>query len=262
MNILSLEFKMNLKSLLIWSTSLVFIYVVASIEFSAFAGDPAIQEAMAEFDILFQALGSEVADMTTPEGFLSILSIYIYLPLALYSGILGASIISKEEKNKTVEFLFALPVSRNRVLKNKLYVAIINTILINLIVVVSNILIYSRFDVDTSFYIFVLNMGVGVLVTQLIFLSIGLVLASFLKRYKLSGSITIAVLISTYMLSMLIGFVEELEVIEFLTPFKYFTAVDMMNGDYNLWFSLLSIVIIASGITGLFHFYNKRDLYI
>ena len=81
MNIIIREIKANLKAFIIWGLSLSALLLVASTEFSAFAGDPAIGEAMAQFEVMFQALGSSAADMTKPEGFLSILSIYIYLPL-------------------------------------------------------------------------------------------------------------------------------------------------------------------------------------
>ena len=115
MNIIKRELKANIKSLIIWALSLSSLYFVASIEFNAFAGDQAIADAMAQFETIFQALGTASSDMTTPEGFLSILSIYIYLPLAIYSGLLGSGIIAKEEQNKTAEYLFTLPVSRRKV---------------------------------------------------------------------------------------------------------------------------------------------------
>ena len=96
MNIIKREFRANIFPLLIWVASLSFIMFGASIEFSVFQGDAAIQEAMDQFDVIFQALGSTVADMTTAIGFIGILSVYIYLPLAIYSGLLGSGIISKD----------------------------------------------------------------------------------------------------------------------------------------------------------------------
>ena len=53
------------------------------------------------FQQFYGALGAGNVNIMTPEGFLSLLSIYIYLPLAIHAGLLGAGIISKEEKNKT-----------------------------------------------------------------------------------------------------------------------------------------------------------------
>lgn len=262
MNIIIRELKANLKSFLIWGLSLVGLYLVASIEFSAFAGDETIVDAMAEFEDLFRALGSASADMTTPQGFLSILSIYIYLPLAIYSGLLGSGIISKEEKNKTAEYLFTLPISRQRVITSKLIVAFIYTLLINLLVIFGCYLAFIRFNPEPIFYTFLFNLSVGVLLTQLIFLSIGVALSSVIKQYKLSGAITIGIMIATFMLNILIGFVEELDFLKYISPFNYFNSANMLASNFEISFVIISLGIIVAGISTLLLFYPKRDLYI
>ena len=105
MNIFKHEFKSNIIALLVWVGSLSIIFWGASIEFSAFQGSEELKEFMEGemFQVFFKALGADALDMTTPEGFLSILSIYIYLPLAIFSGLLGAGIISKEENLKLIK---------------------------------------------------------------------------------------------------------------------------------------------------------------
>jgi len=262
MNIIKRELKANIKSLIIWALSLSSLYFVASIEFNAFAGDQAIADAMAQFETIFQALGTASSDMTTPEGFLSILSIYIYLPLAIYSGLLGSGIIAKEEQNKTAEYLFTLPVSRRKVITSKLIVAIFYSVVINLIVVFSCYFAFVRFDPEPIFYTFLYNLSIGVLLTQLIFLSIGIALSSILKQYKLSGAITISFMISTFMLNILIGFVDDLEFLKYVSPFNYFNSANMLTSNFELPFIIISIAIIISGIGSLLYFYPKRDLYI
>ena len=262
MNIIKRELKANFKSFLIWGISLVSIYLVASIEFEGLHGDPAIADAMAQFEALFQALGTSSADMTTPEGYLSILSIYIYLPLAIYSGLLGSGIISKEEKDKTAEYLFTLPITRKKVITNKLIVAIIYSLAIDIFIVFGCYLAFIRFNPEPIFFTFLFNLSIGVFLTELIFLSVGVALSSVLKQYKLSGSITISILISTFMLSFLIGFVEELDFLKYLSPFSYFNSASMLDSSFAISYILITILIVASGISTLLYFYPKRDLYI
>jgi len=262
MNIIKRELRANLKSFLIWGLSLVSLYLVASIEFNAFAGDPTIADAMAQFETLFQAIGADSADMTTPQGFLSILSIYIYLPLAIYSGLLGSGIISKEEKDKTAEYLFTLPITRKKVITNKLIVAIFYSIATNLLVILGCYLAFVRFDPDPIFYTYLFNLSIGVFLTQLIFLSIGIALSSVLKQYKLSGAITISIMIATFMLNILIGFVEDLDFLKYISPFNYFSSANMLASNFELIYIVISFVIIGGGIGTLLFFYPKRDLYI
>lgn len=259
------ELRTNLKPLLLWLVPLAIIHAAASLEFSVFQGDQNIADAMIQFDILFEALGSSVANMTTAEGFISLVSIYIYLPLTIYSGLLGSGIIAKEEKDKTAEYLFTLPVNRNQVIGAKMIVAFAYSILINLGVMATVMVTYSRFDVSDNFYQFIFHMSVGAFLTQVIFLCIGMLLSAVLKYYKKSGSITIAFLVSTYMLSILIGIIDgevNVEFMKYLTPFQYFPSGEMLEGSFSLVFILIAIIIsiISSYLT--FYFYKKRDLYI
>lgn len=262
MNIIVRELKANLKSFIIWGVSLSAIYLVASIEFEAFAGSQTIADAMEKFEALFLALGSGSTDMTTPEGFLSILSIYIFLPTAIFSGLLGSGIISKEEKDKTAEYLFTLPVSRQRVITAKLIVAILYSALLDVLIIFMCYLAFIRFDPEPAFFTFLTNMSIGVFLTQMIFLSLGVALSSALKQYKLSAAITVSVLISTFMLNILIGFVEELDFLKYISPFNYFSNEHMMNSNFELSFILITIGLVIAGVCTLFITYPKRDLYI
>ncbi len=263
MNIIKREFKANFKSLIIWILSLMALHYVASIEFEAYAGNQEIAVAMKQFESLFAALGSSVADITTPSGFISIVAIYIYIPLSIFSGLLGSGIISKEEKNKTAEYLFTLPVNRGKVIKGKLIVALVNTIIINVTVLASVYFTYLRFDVSEGYFKFIANMSIGLFLTQIIFLGIGMMLSAVLKHYKKSGSITIGLLMGTYLLSILIGMVDgKIDFLKFVTPFQYFPTSDMLIGKFNFGFIILSISISLISIFGTFYFYKKRDLYI
>jgi ABC-2 type transport system permease protein len=263
MNIIKREFKANLKSLLLWTIPLMVLHAVASIEFSAFAGDPAIAEAMQNFEILFQALGTNVVDMTTPEGYIGIVSIYIYLPLAIFSGLIGSGIISKEEKDKTAEYLFTFPVKRNKVIASKMVVAVFNSILVNVFVILAVYLTYLRFDVSTGYFQFMVNMSIGIFLIQMIFLGLGMVLSAMLKQYKKSGSITVGILISTFMLSILIGMVDgKIDFLKYITPFQYFPSNEMLVGNFSVVYVIITFVVSIGTFAATFYFYKKRDLYI
>ena len=262
MNIILFELKSNFKGLIIWTVSLSVIFLAASTEFEGFQGNQDIIDAMASFEQLFAMLGSSPANMTTATGFLSLVSIYIYLPLAIYSGLLGSNIISKEEKNRTAEYLFTLPVKREKVLISKLVVALFYSVVINIFVMAINLYAFGRFGMDYELIEFILYLSVGVLFTQLIFLSLGMILSSVLKQYKKSGSVTVSILITTFFLSILSGLTEETEFFKYFTPFKYFAVDKVTNGEFELIYIFLSLVIVVGSIYGMFYFYKKRDLYI
>jgi len=263
MNIIKRELRSNLKSFLIWAGALTLLVFVYTAEFGVFADTPSITEAMADFEDMFRYLNIYVTDMTTPEGFTAMVSLYFYIGLGIYSALLGSSIISKEERDKTAEYLFTLPVKRNQVILSKMVVAILYSLLLNLItmgLVVMFMLPYNPTDV---FYDFMLLLAPGVFFFQLLFLSIGMLLSSILKQYKKSGSITIGLLIGSYLLSTIIGLVEELDFLKYVVPYEYFEAASLLQyNKFDMVYLIITIGIIGVSIAGSFIFYKKRDLYI
>ena len=105
-------------------------------------------------------------------------------------------------------------------------------------------------------------MAIGVLITQFIFMAIGMAVSAILEQYKKAGSITIGILMGTFMLNILIGLTDKIDFLRYFTPFKYFSVDLMLEGDFQ-WISiLLSAVLLIGGIGSVFYFYKKRDLYI
>ena len=262
MNIIFHELKSNLKGFIIWVFSLGLLFWVASFEYEFMANSEEIGAAMESFDFLFEALAGTVVDITTPEGYLSLVSIYIYLPLAIFSGLLGSNIIAKEERDKTAEYLFTLPVKREKVLLSKLIVALFYTILINVTLLTITYFAFGQLGTSSSYNAFVFNMAVGVLITQLIFMVIGMAISAILEQYKKSGSITIGILMGTFMLNVLIGLTDKIDFMKYVTPFKYFSVDQMLEGDFKLVFIFISLALIISCVSSVFYFYKKRDLFI
>jgi|LGOV01.1.fsa_nt_gb ABC-2 type transport system permease protein len=264
MNIIKRELKANLKSYIIWIVSLALLFYAASTEYSVFAENEQVADALNNptFQLMFQALGVEDINIITPEGYLSLMSFYIYLPLSIFAAIIGSGIISKEERDKTAEYVFTLPVTRRKVLFSKLVVSIFYTLTMTIGLLLFCYWAFGRIASSDNFAPFIFNLTIGVFLTQMIFLSIGLLLSSVLKQYKKSGSITLGVLISTFMISMLTQITDKVDFLKYFTPFQYFNVNNMLAAEYPMEFLILTFVIVTGCISGLFYFYNKRDLYI
>lgn len=264
MNIIRRELRAHFKALVIWCLSLGAIIAIATSEFEAFYNNPEMLEIMNQFpEGMLAAFGMNGVNLTTVAGFISMFSIYFYLVLSIHAGLLGSSIVSKEERDKTAEYLFTLPVTRNKVLLGKMVASIISCLIFLTVTMLITIAATARFNPPTDYYRFLGLMSIGLFVLQLIFMSIGMLLASILEHYKKSGSYTLGILLGTYMLSVLISMSSSIDFLKYITPFKYFEAAVIVNEmklePVNI---ILSVVIIALCITGVFTFYKKRDLYI
>ncbi len=262
MNIIKHEFKSNLKAFLIWMGALSLVLTAASTEYSAFTGNPDLLELLDSFKAMFDALGIPIVDLARPEGFLAMMSIYLYMPVSIYAAILGSSIINKEERDKTAEYLFTLPVAREKVIASKIITAFIYLVVYIITLLSLATLIFSRFGLNNSWFEFMLYLSIALIFTGGIFMSLGMLLSSYLRQYKRSGGIVVVLIIVTFMLNILVGLVEELEFLKYVIPFQYFLVEEMLNSNIEFINVILSFAIIIPSIFGSFYFYKKRDLYI
>jgi len=264
MNIFLRELKANLKSLLIWSAIIMLLIFMAGAKYSAFAGDPELLKMLDSMPpALLDALSMRAFNLTTISGFYGVMFIYFALMAAIAAAMWGSDSISKEERDKTVEFSLVLPVSRSRVVTAKGLAALVNCIVFVLITWVVSLVAVQSYNPDQAFYSFLALEMQGMFVIELIFLAIGLLLGCAMKQYKRSGSTAIAIILTAYFLSIVVSMQANLDFLKYFTPFKYFDASQLLSsGKMDVTYLLLSAVIIVVCVGAAYWLYNKRDLYI
>jgi ABC-2 type transport system permease protein len=264
MNIFLRELRANLKSLVVWSVIIALLILIAVTKFSGFAGNPdmlAILDSLPQ--TLMEALNMRAFNLTTLSGFYGLMFIYFGLMGAIAAAMWGSDIISKEERDKTVEFSLVLPVSRSRVITAKALAAVINCIAFVVITWVASILMVQQYNPDQAFYEFLALEMQAMFVIELIFLAIGLLLGSAMKQYKRSSSTAISIILATYFMSIISAMQPNLEFLKYFTPFKYFDAGEIFRtNQLDGMYLLISAAIIAVCMVGAYYTYNKRDLYI
>ena len=264
MNIFLRELRANLKSLVIWSVIIILLIMIAVAKFAAFAGNP---EMLVMLDSMpegfMDALDMRAFNLTTLSGFYGLMFIFFGLMGAIAAAMWGSDIISKEERDKTVEFSLVLPVSRSRVITAKALAALVNCIALVLITWAVSLVAVRSYNPDQAYLNFLALEMQAMFMIELIFLAIGLLLGSAMKQYKRSASIAVAIILATYFISIMTVLQENLDFLKYFTPFKYFDAGDLfLNGRMDSTFLLLSAAIIVVCVAAAYWIYNKRDLYI
>ena len=264
MNIFRRELKGNLRSLLIWGFIVALFVSMGFSEFSAYEGNPEILEVLDSMPpALLDGFNMEAFNLTTVTGFFGVMFTYFALLLSISAAMWGSDIISKEERDKTVEFSLTLPVSRSKVITAKTLAALVNCIgllSITVLVILANVSIYQT---DSAFYNFMFLVVVSLFILQMIFLAIGIFLGCAMKQHKRASSVAVSLLLATYFVSVIASMSEDLSFLEYFSPFSYFDPVMLLNeSSFDGVFLLLSAGIIVASMVGAYVTYAKSDVYI
>lgn len=264
MNIFLRELKANLKSLLIWGGIVLLFSVVGFAKFSAYAGNPEMLAILDEIPpALTNAFNLNAFNLTTVTGFFGVMFAYFALILSISAAMWGTDIISKEERDKTVEFSLTLPVTRKRLITAKTLAALVNCVALLLMTwgfVLVNALTY---EPDSQFYSFVAVSMLALLVMQMIFLAVGIFLGCAMKQFKRASSVAISILVGTYFISIISSLNSDLDFLKYFSPFKYFNPITLLQeSKLDISFVMLSLGIVCISLIGAYASYSRRDLYI
>ncbi|OGO18170.1 MAG: hypothetical protein A2Z14_18915 [Chloroflexi bacterium RBG_16_48_8] len=264
MNIFLRELKANFKSLVIWGGIAI---LFASIGFSKFSAFEANTELLAILDgmppALLSAFNFNAFNLTTVTGFFGVMFTYFSLLLSVAAVMWGSEIITKEERDKTVEFSLTLPVPRSRLVTAKTLAAMVNCIGLLIITWGITLANAAKYQPDSEFYEFLSLSILALFIMQMIFLTVGIFLGCAMKQHKRASSVAVSLLLGTYFLSIIAGLNEDLEFLKYFSPFKYFNPAKLLHeSKIEIVFVWVSAGIIAASLVGAYVSYSRRDLYI
>lgn len=264
MNIFWHELKSGLRSLLIWSAVMGLFIWLAVLKMAGYVNNPEMMEVLKSIpQAAAAAFGLGAFDLTTLEGFFGVMFVYFALMGAIAAAMWGSGVLSREESGKTADFLLALPVSRSRVLTAKTMAALANCILFVLVTGLISVIAVQSYHPDAAFYrLLALEMG-AMLLIELIFLALGLLLASLLRPAWRAASVAIGWILASYFAFAASNMSEDLEFLKYFTPFKYFdAAVFIREGRLDGIYVLVSLLIALACIVGAYVAYPRRDIYV
>ena len=264
MNIFFRELKANLKSLLTWGGIVVALVSIGMAKFSAYEGNPEMLEILDSMPpALMEAFSMNAFNLTTVTGFFGVMFTYFALMATVSAVMLGSDIISKEERDKTVEFSLTMPVSRSTLITRKIFAAVVYCIALNLITWGVSIVSTAKYNPGPEFSEFLRLCMLTMFIMQMIFLAVGIFLGCAMKHHKQAGSTAIGVLLGTYFLSIIVGLSDKLDFLKYFSPFTYFNPATLLHkSEIDMSNVYLSLGIIVVCLVGGYVTYSKRDLYI
>ena len=258
------ELKVNLKSFIIWLSILMFIFLLVYLIYPFILTDETmknIDEFIKVFpEELLKTFNMDMASISTAYGwFKSEGFTFILIITGLYSSILGGTILLKEESDKTIEYLYTLPIKRKDIVTSK--------IIVGLIYITSMVLIFGLFNYISMSIIgnlqvkqFVLLSITPLLISYPLF-AINLFISTFLHKTKKVIGISLGMVFIFYIINVL----SELSVkVEILKYFSIYTIADIRNVitdiRINPIYVIISILITILFIILSYRNYEKKEL--
>ncbi len=264
MNIVLRELKANRKALIIWCISMFLFIVMGMVKYSGFSKMGSEVNKMMESlpKVMTSMFGINSIDLTSVGGYYSIFFIYFTLIAGIHAIMLGATIISKEERDKTADFLMVKPIKRHKAVTSKLIAAFINVLILNIVTFVGSVVNVAFYNKGESISGEIFKITCTLLILQIVFLSLGLLFSSLTKTTKKATGLSTGVILAMYIISLAIPLTNKLDFFRFITPFYYFDAKDIMLGQgIEMIYVLISLIIVILATSLTYVFFNKKDLH-
>ena len=264
MNIFFRELKVNLKSSLFWCLGIILTVAGGMSKFSAaYKSGQSMNDLMAKMPKMIQALfGIGSFDLSKASGFYGVLFSYLVLIAVIHAALLGASLISKEERDKTSEFLYSKPITRNKIISQKMLASFLTILLITIISLFSSLSMMSNYSQGEPINTLILSYILGLFFMQLFFLALGLVISAIFKSPKTAPSIVSGFLLFFFFLYKLSDMHVSLNILKYMTPFAYFDAFQIKTWGLNTYSLILFVILVTGMVIATFILYKKRDLII
>lgn len=259
------EFKINFKSLLMWTLILAATYILIFSIYPGLMNEQTKQSMKAALESMpkemlstfnMDIVGIEDAyGWFKTEGFM-----FLVLAGGAYSAILGSTILLKEESDNTIEFLYAKPVTRNKIVSAKVICGLINIALFIGIITLINYISFNLIDISVDKKEFLMISLSPILLYYMLF-SICLFISTYMKKTKKAMSIAISIVFIEYFMQIIGGMGESVKIIKDISLFEFVSSrYIILNNSLNDKYIVIGIAIIVISLIGTYIKYNKKEL--
>ena len=260
MTILKHELRQGKLSFLIWTGSIGFLLAVCVFLFPEMKGEmDEVSEMFASMGSFTAAFGMDRLNFGTLVGYYAIeCGNILGLGGAFYAALCAVGILSKEEKDRTAEFLLTHPVSRVRIITEKLLAVLLQIAAMNLILYALSLGSMAAVSEEIPWKeLNLLHLAYFLLQAELAGLCFGI--SAFLRKGSAGVGLGIAAMM--YFLNLIANITEAAEFLKYITPFGYCDGADIVtSGRLDGTMAAIGAVIGAGGILAAYLKYARKDI--
>ena len=255
-NLYSKELKRNRKNLWIWSgIAIAFTFMIVSLYPSMQNAGKAMADSMPEE--MLKAFGMDVAQWKEIMGYYkTYFGFHIILIMSIYVCSTGANIISKEERDRTSEFLFSKPISRETIFTSKVVSLFTLTLFIFAIQTIACVIGIMIFDNGTINWETFISIQFNGLVLMTFFGSVGLLISMLSKPKKNFMGLVVGVVFTCYFIYAISKSVDDANWLGYFSPFYYLT----FDGKIDILAVLVFIFLLFSCLILSYKIFHKKDI--
>ncbi len=259
--ILRNEIKRTRKGLFIWCLITGLIAYLGILEYPVLAPFTAeLEKALAMIPKIGQlAFGVYNVNLGDSIGYYIVMYYWTGLIVFTHAIYTGVSMIMKEQRDRTSEFLYTKPITRREITTAKLLAGFFNIFVMGFVTVVLSLIGMVQATGDTSLVHAVLLSGIGLFLTQIVLVSLGFLCSALFKTYKGGTRVAILVLLASYCLMFVVQYYD-LSSLNFLSPLTYFSVYDTTAWGLNPINILLAAVVTVVCVILTDRIYRKKTM--
>lgn len=260
MTIVKHELRQGKAAFAIWTAAIAFLLVVCVFLFPEMKGEMnSVGDVFASMGSFTAAFGMDRLNFGTLIGFYAIeCGNVLGLGGAFFASLIAVAALSKEEKDRTAEFLLTHPVSRVRVITEKLTAVMTQIVAMNAIILGLSLLSMMMIGEEIpGKEILLMHLAYFLLQVELAGICFGI--SAFLRRGSVGIGLGLAAMM--YFLNLISNMTENAEFLKCITPFGYCEGADIItDGKLDAARIGIGILFAVIGIIAAYIRYGTKDV--
>lgn len=261
MTVIKHELKQGKISFLIWTVSIGFLLAVCVLLFPEMKGEmEQVSDLFASMGSFTAAFGMDRLNFGTLIGYYSVeCGNVLGLGGAFFAAFCAVNMLSKEEKDRTAEFLLTHPISRCKVITEKLLAVVIQITAMNLIIYAVSIGSMAAVGEDIPWKeINLIHTAYYLMQIELAGICFGI--SAFARKGSIGIGLGVAVMM--YFLNLISNIAEVAEPLKYITPFAYCEGADIVeNGSLDGTLLLIGAALCVLSVAAAYFKYTKKDIH-
>lgn len=260
MTLMIFELRRNRISLTVWTAAIALLLLICLVIFPDMKGQ--VNELNAAFSSMGEftaAFGMDRLNFGELMGFYGLeCGNILGIGGGFFAAYIGVSALAGEEKNRTAEYLLTHPVSRSRIVFEKLLSILCQILILNAVSILTSLTVIHAIGESPAMKEFLL-LHAAYLLLQAEIAAVCFAVSAFLRRSGVGAGLGLAAIL--YFLNIIANITEDAQWLKYITPFGYAEAADIITeGSIDPLAAAIGCCVTAAGTAAAFIVYNRKDI--